>query len=285
MATLFVVATPIGNLEDLSPRAARVLKETTVVATESVNRTRKLLSHLGLKGKKLISCREANRNKAAAKVVQALNQGCDVALVSDAGTPGVSDPGAAVFKEAAAAGHRLCPIPGPSALAAGLSVAGEAGVPLIFLGFLPAKAGARRRLLAQAGETGWTTVMFEAPHRLDATARDLLDVLGDRPLVLAREISKVNEEVVNTTCAEFVEMVKMKPARGEITLVVGPDEAARKNATAADEDTVGELLKQGLAQKDMTPSRLAQKVAAACNMPRKDVYQLILRMKKDTNEP
>ena len=285
MATLFVVATPIGNLEDLSPRAARILTETTVVATESVNRTRKLLSHLGLKGKKLISCREANRKRAAAQVIQALNQGLDVALVSDAGTPGVSDPGAAVTKEAAAAGHRLCPIPGPSALAAGLSVAGEAGIPLIFLGFLPAKDGARRRLLTQAGKTGWTLVMFEAPHRLAATARDLVDILGDRPLLLAREISKVNEEMVNTTCARFLEMVEAKPARGEITLVVGPDQEAAKNAEAVDGARVEELLKQGLAQGDMTPSRLAQKVAADCNLPRKDVYRRILQMRKDTKTP
>lgn len=285
MATLFVVATPIGNLEDLSPRAARVLSETAVVATESVNRTRKLLSHLGLKGKKLISCREANRKKAAAQVIQALNRGWDVALVSDAGTPGVSDPGALVFKEAAAAGHRLCPVPGPSALAAGLSVAGEAGVPLIFLGFLPAKAGPRRKILTQAGKTGWTMVMFEAPHRLAATAQDLVDVLGDRPLLLAREISKVNEEVVNTTCARFLEMVGQKPARGEITLVVGPDEAARKKADAPDGMRMEELLKQGLAQGDMAPSRLAQKVAAACNMPRKDVYRRILQMRNEIETP
>ena len=124
MATLFVVATPIGNLEDLSPRAARVLAESPVVAAESVGRAKKLLAHLGLGGKWLISCREANRRQAAAKVLEALGEGKDVALISDAGTPGLSDPGQAVVEEVAKLGHRISPVAGPSALAAALSVAG-----------------------------------------------------------------------------------------------------------------------------------------------------------------
>ena len=122
MATLYVVATPIGNLEDLTPRAARLLGEVPVVAAESLARGKKLLSHLGLRGKRLISCREANRRRAASQVLEVLGAGQDVALISDAGTPGVSDPGVAVVEAAAEAGHRLCPVAGPSALAAALSV-------------------------------------------------------------------------------------------------------------------------------------------------------------------
>lgn len=278
MARLFVVATPIGNLDDLSPRAIRVLRETPVVAGESIARARKLLSHLGFKGKRLISCREANRKRAAEEVVKTLAQGQDVALISDAGTPGVSDPGGVVVAAAAAAGHRLCPIPGPSALTAGICVSGQAAVPSIFLGFLPAKPGARRSLLTQAAKTGWSLVMFEAPHRLAAAAKDLAKVLGDRPVALAREVSKVHEEVVHTTCGALAEMVSRAPVRGEITLVVGPDQAAGQRAQGEDGATVDELLKQGLAQGDLPPSRLAQKVAAACRMPRKDVYRRLLRM-------
>jgi 16S rRNA (cytidine1402-2'-O)-methyltransferase len=175
----------------------------------------------------------------------------------------------------------LCPIPGPSALAAGLSVSGQAAVPCVFLGFLPAKPGARRSLLTQAGKTGWSLVMFEAPHRLAAAAEDLAKVLGDRPVALAREVSKVHEQVVHTTCFALAEMTSRAPARGEITLVVGPAEAERQEARSEDGITVDELLKQGLAQGDLPPSRLAQKVAAACRMPRKDVYRRLLRMTRD----
>jgi 16S rRNA (cytidine1402-2'-O)-methyltransferase len=144
MATLHVVATPIGNLGDMTPRAAEMLREAPVIAVESLARARKLMSFLGIKGKRLISCREANRASAAREVVEVLGQGLDVALISDAGTPGVSDPGALVIREAASAGHRVSPLPGPSALAAALSVAGLGAGPMVFLGFLPAKPGARK---------------------------------------------------------------------------------------------------------------------------------------------
>ena len=198
MATLFVVATPIGNLEDLSPRAARVLAESPVVAAESVGRAKKLLAHLGLSGKWLISCREANRRQAAAKVLQALGEGKDVALISDAGTPGLSDPGQAVVEQTAKLGYRISPVAGPSALAAALSVAGIKQAPFVFLGFLPAKPGARKRLLEQAGANGWSLVAYEAPHRMADAAKDLGEVLGERRVVVCRELTKLHEEILRT---------------------------------------------------------------------------------------
>jgi len=275
MATLYVVATPIGNLEDLGPRAARVLAEVPVVAAESVERTKKLLAHLGLSGKRLISCREANRRQAAAKVLDALGQGKDVALVSDAGTPGLSDPGEEVVARAAAMGYVISPVAGPSALAAALSVAGFKQVPLSFLGFLPAKAGARRRLLEQTAASGWTLAMFEAPHRLRDTALDLAEILGPRRVVLCRELTKLHEQVLRATCAELPGRLEGQQMRGEITLVVGPGEPA-----GPDRDQVAELVEKGLAAGELKPSALARQVAAATGMNREDVYKLILARQK-----
>ncbi len=279
MATLYVVATPIGNLQDLSPRAAEVLTRAPVVAAESLKRTRKLLSHLGLGGKRLISCREVNRRRAVAEVLEALAGGQDVALVSDAGTPGLSDPGAAVVQAVARLGHRVSPVAGPSALAAALSVSGLRQAPLVFLGFLPAKAGPRKKLLAQAGATGWSLALFEAPHRLGDTARDLLEVLGDRDLVLARELSKVHEEVVHTTCAGLARRVQDLESKGEITLVIGPGQAE-----GTSEPELERLLRDGLAQGLEAPSALARRVAAATSFSREEVYQRLLAIKEEEKE-
>ncbi len=274
MATLFVVATPIGNLQDLTPRAARVLAEVPVIAVESINRTKKLLSHLGIRGKRLISCREANRKLAALKVREALDQGLDVALVSDAGTPGISDPGGYVVAELMGSGHRISPLPGPSSLAAAISVAGWPGAPFVFLGFLPAKPGARRRLLEQARDTGWAFAFFEGPHRLLDTARDLAELMGERPAVLARELSKINEEVVHTTCQELAGTVNSQGVRGEISILVAGGEPA-----AVEKPDMDELLRQGLAKGTDSPSRLAKIVAAACQRPRDEVYRRLLWLK------
>lgn len=279
MATLYVVATPIGNLQDISPRAVQVLQDAAVIAAEGVNRTRKLLSHLDLGGKKLISCREANRKRCAALVKRYLDQGMDVALVSDSGTPGVSDPGSLVVEQAAKAGHRLCPIPGPSALAAALSVAGQPGAPVVFLGFAPSKQGPRRRLLEQAAQTGWPMVLFEAPHRLAKTAQDMLEVLGDRELVLARELSKVNEQVSHTSVASLAQSAAQDQARGEITLVV----AGAPVENAAD-DEVEDLLRQGIMAGDQPPSRLARQVAAATGLAREEVYRRLLALKNEIED-
>lgn len=283
MSTLWVVATPIGNLEDLSPRAARVLAESSVVAAESVQRTRKLLSSLGISGKKLLSCREANRNKAAAQVVGHLKAGRDVALVSDAGTPGISDPAAAVVEAAREAGYKVSPIPGPSALAALLSVAGLANPKVLFLGFLPAKAGARRRMLQRAAQGGWALVIYEAPHRLAALAHDMVEVLGDRPLVMGRELSKVHEEVVRTTCAELAERAASEKIKGEVSLLVFGDEEAGKKGPVANDEEVDGMLSQGLAEGKEKPSALARRVAAQSGWTKDQVYRRLMNIKQGNN--
>ncbi|MFZ5585741.1 MAG: 16S rRNA (cytidine(1402)-2'-O)-methyltransferase [Thermodesulfobacteriota bacterium] len=279
MARLWVVATPIGNLEDLTPRAARILTQAPVVAAESVARAKKLLSHLGLKGKRLISCREANRRQAAAQVLAALDAGQDVALISDAGTPGVSDPGVAVVQAVADSGHEISPAPGPSALAAALSVAGVAAAPLVFLGFAPAKPGPRRQLLESAAATGWPVVLFEAPHRLAETSLDLAEAFGaSRRVVLARELSKVHEEVRHLTAGELAGLAATQAARGEITLVVAGGKEPQA-AEAAEEKADG-LLRAGLDQAGESPSALARKVAHATGLARETVYRRLLALRE-----
>ena len=276
LARLYVAATPIGNLEDLTPRAARLLREAPVVAAESIKRTRGLLSHLGVGGKTLISCREANRSRAAGQVIAHLDAGRDVVLVSDAGTPGVSDPGAFVVGRVVSAGYEVSPLPGPSALAAALSVAGLQELPLVWLGFLPAKPGARRRTLRQAAATGWPLAMFEAPHRLAATSRELAEMFGDRPVVLARELSKLHEQVLHTTCHELARLAAEEEPRGEITLILaggGPPEEQVPDAES--------MLREGLASGKHSPSSLAKKVAAATGLSREEAYRRLLELKKE----
>jgi 16S rRNA (cytidine1402-2'-O)-methyltransferase len=275
VATLYVVATPIGNLGDLSPRAAEVLEQAPVVAAEGVGRSRKLLSHLGLAGKRLISCREENLARAAAQVREALDQGQDVALVTDAGTPGVSDPGGRLVAELARSGHRLCPVAGPSALTAAVSVAGWPGAPFCFLGFLPAKPGPRRRLLERARDLGWPFVAFEAPHRLAETAAELGRLLGPRPAVVARELSKLHEEVVHTTCAELAQAVNTEGVKGEITILIAGGEPAPGGGPDLDG-----LLGEGLARAELSPSQLAKRVAAQVRQPRDEVYRRLLELKE-----
>ena len=277
MATLFVVATPIGNLEDITPRAVRALENSAAIAAESINRTRKLLSHLGISGKKLISCRESNRKWAAKQVAELLDQGLDVALVSDSGTPAVSDPGSWVVDEAARAGHKVSPLPGPSALASALSVSGFSGAPSVFLGFCPAKTGARKKLLERAAATGWPVVLFEGPHRLAKTAADLLEVFGDRRVVLARELSKLNEEVAHLSLSRLAELAAGGEGehRGEITLVIEGGDPPETEGPDLDR-----LLAEGLALNEQPPGRLAAAVAKQTGIARDEVYRRLLELKK-----
>lgn len=274
MANLFVVATPIGNLGDISPRSAETLADCKVIAAESVARCRKLLSHLGLGGKKIISCREANRQRSADDVAGWLDGGCDVALVSDAGTPGISDPGAVVVRRAVEAGHRVCPIPGPSAAAAALSVAGLEPSPVVLIGFLPPKTKARREVLQNAVQTGWPMLIFEGPHRLARTAEDLLAVVGDRPVMVGRELSKIHEQVVHTTCSGLAQAASENGAKGEYTLVIYGGEPPRPNP-----EDIDRLLRQGLERADASPSELARQVAQATGRTRKEVYRRLMEIK------
>ena len=217
MSRLFVVGTPIGNLEDASARAVRVLSEVGAIAAEDTRVTARLLSRNGIR-KPLISYRAPVERKSLPRVMAALEQG-DVALVSDAGTPTLSDPGAALVDAAWAAGHTVVPIPGPSAIAAALSVAGYGGPGFTFVGYLPRKPGEMRRLLQALSDDPRPAVAFESPYRIRKSLALIAEVLPKRPLSVGRELTKVHEEVLRGTASEIGAALDER-VRGEITLVI-----------------------------------------------------------------
>ena len=229
--TLFIVATPLGNVADLSPRAAGVLAEAGVVLAEDTRRTGLLLKALGLTARRLVSFHEHNEEDRLPQVLAMLAEGLDVALVSDAGTPLLADPGYRLVRAAREAGHAVRPVPGPSAVAAALSAAGLAPYPFSFLGFPPRAAGEARELFARFGATGATLVFFERKNRLSASLAAALDALGDRDCVICRELTKTFEEFIPGRLSELAG--RALDLLGEVTVVVGPGEAARSTPEAA----------------------------------------------------
>jgi len=273
---LFVVATPIGNLEDLTPRARRVLAEVDQVAAEDTRRTRKLVNHLGIKVR-LVSYHEHNQAAAGKRIMAALRQGRDVALVTDAGTPAVSDPGPDLVRQALAAGLEVVPIPGPSAVAAALSVSGLGADRFLFAGFPPAKLGARReffRLLAGREET---LVFFEAPHRLAASLREMARVMGERQVVLGRELTKLHEEVRRATVEELARWAEARELKGEVTLVVA---GAARTRPAVDHETLAQAWREAR-EKGLSASQAAKELAKELGLSRGEIYQTGLVLEKD----
>jgi 16S rRNA (cytidine1402-2'-O)-methyltransferase len=217
MSTLYVVATPIGNHEDITLRALRVLSEVEAVAAEDTRVTGRLLARHGLR-KPLLSYRAPVEQRTMPRVLEALERG-DVALVTDAGTPTVSDPGQRLVAAAWAAGHRVVPLPGPSAVTSALAAAGFAGPGFCFAGYLPRKPGEQRRFFESLRGADRPTVAFESPYRVRKALAVLAETLPERPVALARELTKVHEEVLRGTAAEVLAALG-EPARGEITLVI-----------------------------------------------------------------
>ncbi len=271
MGTLHVIATPIGHLEDVTLRALRVLREADWLLAEDTRRTRVLLDHyeIAQRPDSLHAHNEASRIDA---VLAALGAGHNVALVSDAGTPLVSDPGARLVAAVVAAGYRVEAVPGPSALLAALTVAGLPTEQVLFLGFLPRKKGARRRLLeAQRGRTE-TLVLFESPRRVGRILSEIVGILGDRPACLARELTKRHEEVLRDRLSELSARCQASPPRGECTVVVaGASAAAHGEASGWTEieidRAIAAALERGLSVRD-----LASEIAAASGRPRRAVY-------------
>lgn len=227
--TLFVCAGPIGNLEDLTARTLRILGEVQVVACEDTRRTRILLGHHHLHPR-LLSYHEHNRREAIPRILASLHEGSDVALLTDAGTPGISDPGAELVAAAFDQGIRVVPLPGPSAVTTALSVAGFSASRFTFEGFLPRKSGERRRAIEHLRDDERTVVFFETPHRLASSLQDLAEVLGgERRVLVARELTKVYEETIQTTLSEAAAIFEARRPRGEFTLVI--EGAARRKRT------------------------------------------------------
>ena len=217
--TLYVVATPIGNLEDITARALRVLREVDVVACEDTRRTRALLTHFDIHTP-TVSYYEHNKLARGPQLLRQLADGRSIALVTDAGTPGISDPGVLLVREARAAGVRVVPVPGPSAVVAALSAAGMPADRFVFDGFLPVKPGRRINRLTALRELELTVVVYESPHRIVASMEAIAEVFGDRSVVMARELTKQFEEVVTDTPAAHLERLRSGSARGEFVIVI-----------------------------------------------------------------
>jgi 16S rRNA (cytidine1402-2'-O)-methyltransferase len=217
---LFLVATPIGNLEDVTTRALRVLREADLVAAEDTRHTRRLLEHFGIPAQ-VVSLHEHNERARAASLVERVQSGQDVALVTDAGSPGIADPGYPVVRAAVAAGVRVESVPGPSAVITALQVSGLPTDAFLFAGFLPPKGAARRRRLEELSAHRETVVVFESPHRIEACLSDLEAVWGERPIALARELTKLHEQVLRGTAGEVRAALRAEWKRGEMVLVLG----------------------------------------------------------------
>ena len=268
---LYLVATPIGNLEDLTLRALRVLKEVDVIACEDTRHSRLLLNRHGISGQ-LVSYHEHNEQHRASELLKRLQAGESVALVSDAGTPALSDPGYVLIRRAIDENIPVVPVPGPSAVTAALTVSGLAPDRFLFLGFLPRRADERRRALREVAAVPWTLVMFEAPHRIAGTLADLYATLGDRRMALVRELTKRFEEVQRGTVAEVLDRIRTTPPRGELTLVVEGAQAEQPT-----ELEVGTQLKE-LLTGGKPPKDAVHIVAQAHRIPKRAVYQLMLEI-------
>jgi 16S rRNA (cytidine1402-2'-O)-methyltransferase len=268
---LYVVATPIGNLADASPRALDTLRAAHLVACEDTRTTRTLLARHGITAR-TVALHEHNERRVAASLLEALRRGHDVALVSDAGTPALSDPGAWLVAEAHRAGIRVSPLPGPSAAAAAISVSGFPATRFLFAGFLPASSAARRKAL-EALDGPWPVVIYEAPHRIAETLEDLRAVFGaDRELVVARELTKKFEEVARLRLGEAAAWLEARKerAQGEFALVLAP--GAERTAANVDPDKVLALLMQALA-----PSEAARLAAKITGLPKNELYRKALK--------
>lgn len=217
--TLYVVSTPIGNLEDITLRALRILREVNLIAAEDTRRTGRLLKHFGIE-KPLTSYFEGNEMKKREMILSRLREGDDVALVSDAGTPGLSDPGFRLIRLAIENQIPVVPIPGPSAVITALSVAGLPTDAFLFKGFLPHKPKKRQDLLREMEHFRETLVFYESPHRLVESLEDILEILGDREIVLTRELTKIHEEILRGKISVILQQIRGKTLKGEITLVV-----------------------------------------------------------------
>jgi 16S rRNA (cytidine1402-2'-O)-methyltransferase len=267
---LYLVATPIGNLEDITFRAVRILREVDVIACEDTRQTRKLLDHYDIH-KPLVSCHEHNEAVRAGKLVETLQQGRHVALVSDAGTPLVSDPGYRVVTRALECGITVVPVPGPSAILAALGASGLPTDAFYFAGFLPARPAQRRNALEKLKDQQATVICYEAPHRILETLADIEHVLGNRPVAVAREITKLHEEFLRGPAGSVRRQLEERPAlKGEITLLIGKTSELQRVSPEQVRAAVHARLNEGLERMEAI-----KMVARTHGLSKRDVYRII----------
>ena len=269
--TLYVVATPLGNLGDLSPRAADTLKRVAVVAAEDTRHSKPLLVHAGSRAE-LVSFHEHSSDRALERILRILAEGRDVAFITDAGTPVISDPGVALVALARERGIQVVTIPGPNAVAASVSVSGIPGDRYLFLGFLPRKGSDRRRFLLTVARSEWTVVLFESPNRVAQLLADLSEACGpDRQAAVSRELTKVFEETRSGTLQELSEHYAEAPVRGEVTVVIAGTGKEHVEAPPPDPgERARALLAEGLSRKDV-----AHRLAEETGISRNTAYKLV----------
>jgi 16S rRNA (cytidine1402-2'-O)-methyltransferase len=271
---LYIVGTPIGNLEDITYRAVRVLREAELIACEDTRHTRKLLDHYGIEGK-LVSYHEHNEAERAQELVHKLLDGVDVAQVSDAGMPGISDPGFRVITLAIEHGIPVVPVPGPSALLAALSASGLPTDAFEFRGFLPAKSGQRRTALEEVRSAEHTVIFYEAPHRIHEAIDDVVAVLGsERPMVIARELTKVHEEFLRGTAGELANQIHNRDVKGEITILIGKAVAGQSANVELD---LGTRLKEIMREQNVDEKAALKVLAKERGVSKSEVYREVQR--------
>lgn len=270
---LYIVPTPIGNLEDVTFRAVRVLKEVDLIAAEDTRHSQVLLNHYDIRTP-VTSYHEHNERSKARELVEQLRHGTSIALLTDAGTPMISDPGYRLVIEAIGAGVQIVPLPGPSAVTAALSAAGLPTDRFGFEGFLPAKKSARRSALQALKDDTRTLIFYEAPHRLKETLADMAEIFGNREVAIGREISKVHEEFLRGAIREILAKVEQQNVRGEITLVV---QGAIGGAPVSEEGVISEI--RQLTKSGMRVKEISELVGAHHGISKREVYRLALRIK------
>jgi 16S rRNA (cytidine1402-2'-O)-methyltransferase len=276
---LYVVATPLGNLEDITLRALRILKEVDLIAAEDTRHTKKLLTHYGITTPLTSYYDHIETEKAPALIAQ-LQQGKTIALVSDAGTPGIADPGYRLVKGAAEAGIPVTPIPGPSTVAALLSVGGLPTDRFVFEGFLSAKPTQRRKTLQRLKQEERTLIFFESPHRLIDTLQDIEDIFGARPMVIGRELTKMHEEVLRGFAPELRAQLQTRDIKGEIALLVGGATATVSND---DQPPLAEEIRY-LRNQGLTLKEIAHIVGERRGVPKREVYALGVQLQEQEKE-
>jgi 16S rRNA (cytidine1402-2'-O)-methyltransferase len=283
LGILYLVGTPIGNLEDITLRAVRILKEVDQIACEDTRHTQKLLTHYEIH-KPLVSYHEHNELTRAPELVVALEQGAKIALVSDAGMPLVSDPGHRLVTLCLRHKIPVVPIPGPSALLASLSASGLPNEEFLFVGFLPARSGERRRALERLRIEERTVIFYEAPHRIAECISDAQEILGDRPACIAREVTKLHEEFRRGKLSELAESLEKQPARGEITLLIGPAEAGEGRAHADSAQSLAARVEELMHQAKLDRKEALKLAAKERGLTRRAAYDEIVSSRREDSE-
>ena len=276
---LYIVSTPIGNLEDITLRAIRILKEVRLIGAEDTRRTKILLDAYGI-DTPLTSLHDRNELKKSVHLIARLNEGMDIAYVSDAGTPGISDPGYIFVKQAISESIRVVPVPGPVAAIAALNVSGLPMDSFVFFAFLPSRHGKRRQMLESIKEESKTMVFYESPNRLVAALQDINEILGDRQIAVSRELTKIYEETLRGTASEISESVQGKKIKGEITLVIS---GALRDYTGRSAEEIRARFQEARKNPESSTRDIIDSLSEELAMPRKEIYRQVIDFIKESS--